>query len=175
MDALLQKLHDRIEDYTEDLVGIAWDVAPEGRWNCSQIVEHLGRSYGSTAKMLESAIDSGQRPEMGKPTWKQKLGRILICQIGYFPGGRKAPEMVQPTGLMGQTARDRALNSLERMAAAIDAAEQAWGPGPIAAHFLLGPMTAEEWRRFHYCHGRHHLRQIHARAAYALRKIKKKD
>ncbi len=85
MDALLQKLHDRIEDYTEDLVGNAWDVAPEGRWNCSQIVEHLGRSYGSTAKMLESAIDSGQRPEMGKPTWKQKLGRILICQIGYFP------------------------------------------------------------------------------------------
>ncbi len=173
MDALLQKLHDRIEDSTESLFGDAWMIAQEGRWNCSQIVEHLGRSYGTTAKLLENALDCGQRPAMEKPTWKQKLGQLLICHVGYFPGGYKAPEIVQPTGLMGHAARDRALSSLERMAAAIDAAELTWGPGPIAPHFLLGAMTAEEWRLFHYCHGRHHLRQLHTRAAYALKKVKK--
>jgi hypothetical protein len=172
MDALLQKLHDRIESTTENLFGDAWAVAPEGRWNCSQIAEHLGRSYGTTAKLLENALDCGQKPEMGKPTWKQTAARVLICHAGYFPGGFKAPDIVQPTGLMGHTARDRALSSLERMAAAIDAAEQTWGLGPVAPHFMLGPMTADEWRRFHYSHGRHHLRQLRSRAAYALKKVK---
>jgi hypothetical protein len=174
MDAILQRLHDKFEGATEGISADAWEIAPEGRWSCSKIVEHLGRSYGTTAKLLETSIDSRQRPQMPKPTWKQTAARVLICHVGYFPGGRKAPEMVQPTGLPGITALERALSSLERMAAAIDAAELIWGKGPIAPHFLLGPMTAEEWRRFHACHGLHHLRQLRSRAAYARRMVKEK-
>jgi hypothetical protein len=169
MDAILQRLHDKFEVATEGISADAWEIAPEGRWSCAKIVEHLGRSYGTTAKLLETAIDSGQKPKMDKPTWKQTAARLLICHMGYFPGGRKAPEMVQPIGLAGIAALERALSSLERMAAAIDAAELIWGTGPIAPHFLLGPMTGEEWRRFHACHGLHHLRQLRSRAAYARR------
>jgi hypothetical protein len=31
---------------------------------------------------------------------------------------------------------------------------------PIAEHPILGPLTAREWRKFHWVHGRHHARQI---------------
>jgi hypothetical protein len=27
---------------------------------------------------------------------------------------------------------------------------------------VLGPLSAQQWRRFHQVHGQHHLRQIHA-------------
>jgi hypothetical protein len=30
----------------------------------------------------------------------------------------------------------------------------------IAEHPILGPLTASEWRKFHWVHGRHHARQI---------------
>jgi len=30
----------------------------------------------------------------------------------------------------------------------------------LANHFILGPLTAQEWRRFHWVHTRHHMKQI---------------
>jgi len=30
-------------------------------------------------------------------------------------------------------------------------------------HLFLGPLTANEWRKFHWVHGRHHARQIRER------------
>ncbi|MGZ4836286.1 MAG: DUF1569 domain-containing protein [Terriglobales bacterium] len=30
-------------------------------------------------------------------------------------------------------------------------------------HPFLGPLTADEWRKFHWVHGRHHTRQIRER------------
>jgi len=27
-------------------------------------------------------------------------------------------------------------------------------------HPILGPLTAEQWRKFHWVHGRHHAKQI---------------
>jgi hypothetical protein len=34
----------------------------------------------------------------------------------------------------------------------------------ILDHPILGPLTAEQWRKFHWVHGRHHARQIRERA-----------
>jgi len=33
----------------------------------------------------------------------------------------------------------------------------------VLFHPILGPLTAQQWRRFHLVHGRHHLKQIEAR------------
>jgi hypothetical protein len=68
-----------------------------------------------------------------------------------------------PTGNDGPAALKQAMENLERMDAALALAEQRWGRGVIATHFRLGPMSAEEWRKFHYVHCRHHLKQIRDR------------
>jgi len=33
-------------------------------------------------------------------------------------------------------------------------------------HPVLGPLTAQQWRKFHWVHGRHHVRQIRAMRAH---------
>jgi hypothetical protein len=72
--------------------------------------------------------------------------------------------MVMPKGDPGPVALERALNNLKRMNTAIAAAEERWGSeGPIAMHFRLGPLTATQWRKFHYVHGHHHVLQIRNR------------
>jgi hypothetical protein len=72
--------------------------------------------------------------------------------------------MVAPQGDPGPLALKRALSNLERMDVAIAAAEQLWGSEePIAMHFVLGPMTPLQWRKFHYVHGHHHLLQMRKR------------
>ena len=30
----------------------------------------------------------------------------------------------------------------------------------LASHFVLGPLTAEQWRKFHWIHTRNHMKQV---------------
>jgi hypothetical protein len=105
-----------------------------------------GTSGNSLAKLLETVL------------------RGLIVNIGFFPSGAQAPAMVVPTGNDGPAALTRAMENLERMDTALTVAEEKWGKGLIATHFRLGPMSAADWRKFHYVHGCHHLKQIRKRA-----------
>jgi hypothetical protein len=31
----------------------------------------------------------------------------------------------------------------------------------VLDHPILGPLTGRQWRKFHWVHGQHHLKQIH--------------
>lgn len=42
----------------------------------------------------------------------------------------------------------------------IDTCGRRFGTKRAAAHFLLGPLSAEQWRRFHAIHAGHHLKQV---------------
>jgi hypothetical protein len=35
-----------------------------------------------------------------------------------------------------------------------------FGAGKLANHFILGPLSAHQWRKFHWVHTRHHMKQI---------------
>jgi hypothetical protein len=167
MDAWLERLRQEIAGATTGLDDAAWRRAPQGRWNSAQIVEHLGRSYGTTAKMLEVSLASGGPPDIRPAKLQEKLLRGLIVTLGVFPTGAKAPAMVMPTGQDGPAALKRALENLERMDIALATAEQRWGTGAVAMHFRLGPMKAEEWRKFHYVHGCNHVKQMRKRLGRA--------
>jgi hypothetical protein len=53
---------------------------------------------------------------------------------------------------------------LQRMTLALDDCEGRFGSRTkIMDHPLLGPLTAEEWRKLHWVHGRHHARQLRQR------------
>jgi hypothetical protein len=164
MDAWLDRLRNEITEATMGLNDSEWNRAPKGRWNSAQILEHLGRTYGTTAKMLELMIGAGSPPQVRPARLTEFLLRVLIVDMGVFPSGAKSPAMVAPIGEPGPSALKRALTNLERMDAAIAAAEERWGEGPIAMHPILGPFNASQWRRFHCIHGHHHVRQIKKRA-----------
>jgi hypothetical protein len=51
------------------------------------------------------------------------------------------------------------------MDVALDEAELRFGPSvPLMDHPVLGPLTIDQWRTFHWVHTRHHARQIGDRA-----------
>jgi hypothetical protein len=149
-------------------------------------VEHLGRTYGGTAKMLEKSLNvasnavseaaghaasagaasrPGSRPTPPQVTLKQRWLQFVVVRMGRFPSEGKAPSFTLPEGRPGPEALQRTLSGLGRMQAALDAAEQRWGNRQrLGAHFFFGPMTAEQWRKFHYVHGHHHVLQIRERS-----------
>jgi hypothetical protein len=138
-------------------------------------MEHLGRSYGTTAKMLELSMGAG-RPQVRGARFSELWKKLLIVKLGVLPSGAKAPERVMPKGDPGPVALERALKNLERMDVAIAAAEELWGRAkPIAMHPILGPLNPSEWRKFHYVHGHHHLLQIRKRAGIAGNKAERQS
>lgn len=161
MDPLLNRLRDEIELTTMGLRESDWNRAPEGRWSSAQTMEHLGRTYGTTAKMLELAMGVGGPARVRSPQFKEFLKQIMVVHLGMFPTGMQAPVTVMPKGDPGPIALERALINLTRMDAAIAEAEERWGGRkPIATHLVLGPLTAGQWRKFHYVHGHHHVLQM---------------
>ncbi len=165
MDLWLGRLREEIEEVTRQFSPSDWGRAPKGRWNSAQILEHLGRTYGTTAKMLELSVGTGAAPQVRAARLPELMLKILIVNLGIFPSGAKSPAPVTPKGDAGSVALQRALQNLERMDIAITKADERWGnEKPIAMHPLLGPLTARQWRKFHYLHGHHHVRQIRTRA-----------
>jgi len=52
---------------------------------------------------------------------------------------------------------------LMAMDAAITRCEERFGASPrLMDHPVLGPLTAQQWRKFHWVHGRHHVKQLWA-------------
>lgn len=164
MDAWLFQASKEIEDATLEMTAEQVRGAPTAKWNSAQILEHLARAFGGTAKMLEQRLASESIDPVPSPTPRQRLAVFVVCTIGYMPGGRTAPSMTAPTGLDGLTALRRIHENLERMDRALSEAERRWGRKvPIAVHPVLGPFKVDQWRRFHYVHTRHHMKQIRDR------------
>lgn len=133
---------------------------PEGKWCAAEIVEHLLMTYTATTGGLRKALAKG-KPLGGRPTLKERLFQLVVLDAGYFPSGRKAPAMTIPKGLQPAEVVHAVEQALPDMDAAISECEQRYGSAvKIADHPVLGPLTAEQWRRFHLVHARHHMKQV---------------
>ncbi len=134
-------------------------------WTVQQIVRHLGLTYAATTEAMEARI-AKRSPTRAKPTIAQRVAQFGIIRLGYFPSGRKAPDRVSPGNereLSGVLLAAHLHDALQQMDQAIAAAEALFGPAPRAiSHMALGPLSTEQWRRFHLVHGRHHIKQIRA-------------
>ncbi|HEY4313757.1 MAG TPA: DUF1569 domain-containing protein [Pirellulales bacterium] len=114
--------------------------SPAGNWSLAQICHHLGTTIRLTARPV---------PEAGVPTAQQATLRDGFFGLGAFPNGRASPApFVPPEGL-----------DLAKEAAALgDAIKRfATAQGPFPAHPMLGPLTGDQWHRFHTMHAAHHL------------------
>jgi hypothetical protein len=140
-----------------------------GKWSTAQILEHLSLAFGGTAKAFERALAEG-KPLGDKPSFVQRVKDFVVLEIGYFPEGRTAPTVVTPKGEMGGLeALALIRENLIRMDKAHGECKQKVSRERcIANHPVLGPLTLEQWPKFHRVHTFHHMKQVRAmRAAHA--------
>lgn len=134
--------------------------SPAGKWSAAQVLEHLAIAFGSTAKGLERALAQG-KPLPTTSSAFQRVARFLVVGLGYFPPGRKAPEMTVPKGLPPEEALRTSRENLEKMDEVLERCEKQFGLRlKIANHPVLGAFNVRQWRRFHRIHTEHHMKQI---------------
>jgi hypothetical protein len=143
------------------------------RWHIQQIVGHLLLTYALTIAAMDTQIAKARRTQASL-SLAQRLWQFAVLRLGWLPRRRRAPAETTPDPHAAPVDGDQLRGALVRALAALDgriaAAEQLFGYRRRAVrHMLLGPLSLNQWRRFHLVHGRHHIRQIAAiRAEYHL-------
>jgi Protein of unknown function (DUF1569) len=160
MDFYLQRLQNAIASATEGMSAESLLRHPEGKWCTAEILEHLYLTYTGTIKGFERCLEAGQ-PLARVPTWKDRVRTFVVVGLGHVPEGRKAPKNTTPRGLSPDEVLAQTAEKIRAMDALIaQAAERYGGQIRLLDHPILGPLRAWEWRKFHWVHGQHHVKQI---------------
>ena len=161
MNAHLQRLQDAIDALTQGITVDDLARRPaEGKWSVAEILEHLSLTYSGTVKNLARTLDAGKTLG-GVPTLKQRFRTMLVTDFGYIPSGRKSPEAAKPRGMPSEQILESFKSRIVEMDEVIQACENKFGKRSLVSdHPILGPFTVEQWRKFHWVHGRHHIKQI---------------
>lgn len=132
------------------------------RWSAQQVVEHLIATWRMTTAGIEGRVRKA-RPLKTRPTLRQRVLQLLICELGYFPIGGTAPEAVRPAAqppASGDQLIARISEALATMDAMLARIEPEARGAPVLNQGLLGPLNVRQWRRFHRAHARHHVAQL---------------
>lgn len=134
------------------------------RWDAQQIVAHLVMTYRSTGQLLRKRMETGQ-PVGELETLTQRFLQWFVIGRGFFPRGVKAPEFTLPEKAgWGAKSGEELVGELREGLSELDGilveCEAKFGRAPVGTHFIFGPLTAAQWRRFHRVHGFHHLKQV---------------
>jgi hypothetical protein len=122
-------------------------------------------TYTATTKGLLRTMEAGQ-PERLERNFGHRVRSIYVLGLGRFPSGAEAPKHTVPRGNLGDDPLRRFNDALVAMDATLADAEKRFGATTrVLLHPALGPLTAQQWRRFHQVHGRHHLKQVAARVS----------
>jgi hypothetical protein len=159
MDSCLQTALNEIRRATEGMTPDQLTWHPDGKWSAAQILDHLTLTFAGTAKAMERAL-SGSETGVQKRTLKSRLSALIVTEIGYFPSGRKSPEMVLPQKNDGVNAVATIVKELTGMDAVFTEIERKKGSMTRVPHPVIGPLTIRQWRRFHRAHTRHHMKQV---------------
>jgi hypothetical protein len=163
MNSYLERLRQELEDAIGGASPSALAQAPAGKWSAAQILEHLFLTYKNTNRGMAKCLETGA-PLATRATLKQRLATLIVVNLGYVPAGRKAPERATPRGMSAEDVQQAIAPELQKMGSGLDDCERRFGARTkIMDHPFLGPLTANEWRKFHWVHGRHHARQIRER------------
>jgi hypothetical protein len=164
MDSYLEHLRQELEDATRGASPVAMAQAAPGKWNSTQILEHLFLTYHHTNRGLEKCLQAGAPLTVRRASPREWVRKVVVLKFGYFPEGRKSPERAVPRGMPLDEVAPAIAPEIQKMATGLDDCERRFGSRTkIMDHPILGPLTAEEWRKFHWIHGRHHARQIRER------------
>jgi hypothetical protein len=136
----------------------------ERHWSAQDLIQHLVLVCRSTSRVLETRLERG-KPTRGHGSLVQRLLQIAVLTCGHIPRGTPAPPFARPGQLSWPSMNGNELleilrQEMDQMDHLIDDCRHRFGIQRAATHFLLGPMRADQWRRFHVIHCRHHLQQL---------------
>jgi DinB superfamily len=168
MHPTLEQLQLELTHSLQGLDAVQTRLRPSSRpdkWSIQQITEHLLLTYMETATALKARLAKGT-PTRRKPSLSQRIGQYAVCKTGFFPHGLKAPALVMPLPNAPPRSGDELIEAARMNFILLDhlctEAESAFGPLRCTSHMVLGPLSADQWRRFVLVHSRHHLRHIRA-------------
>jgi Protein of unknown function (DUF1569) len=160
MDAYLQRLQAAITSATLGMSIEDLRRHPEGKWSTAEVLEHLYLTYTGTVKGFERCLHEG-KPLARTPMLKDRMRAFVVTGLGHLPEGRKAPERTQPRGMLADEVTREIGLRISAMDEVIAQCEARFGKRTrVLDHPVLGPLTARQWRKFHWVHGQHHLKQI---------------
>jgi len=160
MDSYLERLQQAIASAAGGMTIEELTRHREGKWSAAEILEHLYLTYAGTVKGFERCLQAG-KPLGGVCTIRQRVAITLVTGLGYFPRGRKAPERSVPKGMPAEKVVAEIGPQIAAMGKLIAECEARDGSRTtVLDHPILGPLTARQWRKFHWLHGQHHVKQI---------------
>ena len=160
MDSYLRRLQDAITSATSSMTTEDLAKHPEGKWSSAQILEHLYLTYTGTAKGFQRCLREG-KPLARRPTLNDRMKIFVVTRLSHLPEGRKSPERAQPRGLAAEDVLRDVGVQLKIMDEAISQCEIRFGKRTrVVDHPILGPLTSQQWRKFHWVHGQLHIKQI---------------
>lgn len=163
MNSYLERLRQELEDAMAGVTPAELGRGPAGKWNGGQILEHLYLTYHNTNKGISRCMEKGV-PLATRATLKHRLATLLVVNFGYLPSGAKAPERATPRGMPPQEVLAAIVPELREMDSGLAECERKFGAKTqIMDHPIMGPFRVDQWRKFHWVHGRHHARQLRER------------
>jgi hypothetical protein len=160
MDAYLQRLQEGIQSATRGMSGEDLLRHPEGKWCAAEILEHLYLTYTGTTKAFERCLQAGQ-PQVRARVLQDRMRTMVVVGLGHMPKGRQSPKHALPRGMTPEQVTREIGPRISAMDEAIAQCESRFGKqNRLLDHPILGPLTGRQWRKFHWVHGRHHLKQI---------------
>lgn len=160
----LQLALDEFEQATAGLDEARLARPVPGKWSGAEILDHLRLAFTVSAHALEKAADTGLK-RAHRPRFYQWLARTTVIDLGYFPKA-KSPEITSP----GSTARpepivDATREALVAVDAALARAAARFGEdSPILDHPYFAGLSVRQWRKFHWRHLVHHMKQVRERS-----------
>jgi hypothetical protein len=159
----LEKVRAEAQHLTRDFSPEDWEYSREGKWSASLIMEHLLLTFTATTKGALKTMQASQ-PFCRESTWRDFGRRLYVLRLGQVPGGLKSARNVTPKEGLPDKSLRVFNDALVAMDATLNDAERRFGKKTrILDHPILGPLTADQWRRFHWVHAHHHFRQIATR------------
>ena len=160
MDAYLRRLQEGIASATNGMNREDLQRHPEGKWCALEVLEHLYLTYAGTVRGFELCLQEG-KPRAKKPALQDRFRTLIVTGLMHMPEGRKAPERAQPRGMQADELLRNIGPKISVMDDLITQCEARFGKRTrVLDHPILGPLTVVQWRKFHWVHGRHHLKQI---------------
>jgi hypothetical protein len=164
MDSYLQKARDEIERATRGLTTEEIRRPVPDKWSIAEILEHLTLAFQVSATALEKALATGQT-RARRPTPTEWLAKTLVIGVGYFPRAEAPAGAVPQRSIPPDRSRAAILEALDALDANLARAAAAFGEGrPVLNHPYFAGLSVRGWRKFHWRHVAHHMRQVRDRA-----------
>ncbi len=160
VDRHLQRLQHEIESAVSGLSPEQMGWHEPEKWCSAEILEHLYLTYTGTSKGFGRVL-AGDKSLASKITWKNRAHALAVVGFGYLPSGRKSPATATPRGIPADKVKAEIVAAIGDMDEIMErCASRFGGWEKVLDHPVLGPLSVNQWRKFHLVHGRHHVKQI---------------